>query len=233
MTATEISQDPSDVGSDAANRLVIARQWITEFVVNPHPELGREGDVCPFMKKAMLQDYVLLRSFDARLGDERMCDFVREMRDTLLAMSEAKVGKLDRSYLTSVMVPYGLEEIEMRHQMERVHTVLKPEFVELGLMLGEFWPGHVGPGLHNKDFRPLSSPLVMLAIRHMVQTDVAFLSQPEIPLQQQLIYLAHYRRVFQGRLSKAWARKLDTVEAEARQALEQAGLEPAPAADGR
>ena len=53
---------------------------------------------------------------------------------------------------------------------------LKTEFVERGLMVGEF---HAGPpmaaGLHNPRFRPLRSPVPLLAIRAMVPTDLPFL----------------------------------------------------------
>lgn len=54
---------------------------------------------------------------------------------------------------------------------------LKPRYVPDGLMIGEF---HDGPpdkgGLWNADFRPLRSPVPLLAIRHMVPSDFPFLA---------------------------------------------------------
>jgi hypothetical protein len=54
---------------------------------------------------------------------------------------------------------------------------LKPRYVAEGLMIGEF---HSGPpakaGLWNPEFRPLRSPLPLLAIRHMVASDFPFLA---------------------------------------------------------
>jgi hypothetical protein len=34
------------------------------------------------------------------------------------------------------------------------------------------------PGLRNPDFRPLRSPVPMLAIRHMVESDLLFMTRP-------------------------------------------------------
>ena len=44
-------------------------------------------------------------------------------------------------------------------------------------MLGEFHRLSGVQGLHNKEFRPLRSPLPMLTIRHMVATDWLFVSE--------------------------------------------------------
>ena len=53
---------------------------------------------------------------------------------------------------------------------------LKREDVRKGLMIGEFHDGPPPkPGLWNPDFRPLRSPVPLLAIRHMVPTDFPFL----------------------------------------------------------
>jgi hypothetical protein len=53
---------------------------------------------------------------------------------------------------------------------------LKEKFVAMGLMIGQFYPGCDEPGLWNPEFRPLRSPLALLAIRHMVSSDFPFLA---------------------------------------------------------
>ena len=58
---------------------------------------------------------------------------------------------------------------------------LKPSFVQEGLMLGEFHPHSARPGLRNRYFCPLRSPIPLLAIRHMVESDVDFLMAPNDP----------------------------------------------------
>jgi hypothetical protein len=57
-----------------------------------------------------------------------------------------------------------------------VQQELKPDFVHEGLMVGQFYPGCREPGLWNRDFRPLESPIPLIAIRYMVSNDFPFLS---------------------------------------------------------
>jgi hypothetical protein len=56
-----------------------------------------------------------------------------------------------------------------------VQKALKPRFVADGLMIGQFYPGCSAPGLWNHHFRPLSSTVPLLTIRHMVAADAGFL----------------------------------------------------------
>ena len=46
----------------------------------------------------------------------------------------------------------------------------------MGLMIGQFYPGCDEAGIRNPDFRPLQSPIPLLAIRHMVNSDFPFLA---------------------------------------------------------
>jgi hypothetical protein len=60
--------------------------------------------------------------------------------------------------------------------IDETQRLLKPAFVRNGLMIGQFHPGPPdAPGLWNEAFRPLHSPVPLLAIRHMVASDLPFL----------------------------------------------------------
>jgi hypothetical protein len=53
---------------------------------------------------------------------------------------------------------------------------VKADYVSRGLMIGEFYDGPPAKaGLWNQDFRPLRSPVPLLAIRRMVRTGFPFL----------------------------------------------------------
>jgi hypothetical protein len=69
---------------------------------------------------------------------------------------------------------------------------LKPLFVNDGLMLGEFHELNESPGLHNPDFRPLRSPIPLLAIRRMVYSDIVFLNRPSDPPERRIRFLEAY-----------------------------------------
>src|SRR2546421_10211354 len=64
--------------SDA--RMDRARRWVTDYTPRPHPDLGRDGVVCPFMVKALRRDYVTMVAFDARRGEDALGDLARELR---------------------------------------------------------------------------------------------------------------------------------------------------------
>ena len=61
-----------------------------------------------------------------------------------------------------------------------LQAALKEEFVSRGLMLGEFHLLNNASGLHNPDFFPLRTVCPALAIRHMVPSDLVFLSGEQV-----------------------------------------------------
>lgn len=201
----------------SGERVATARRWMDEFLVLPHPDLGRAGVVCPFMTRALRDELVELVPFDATAGADALRALARDLRDGLEKRA-VDAGAL-RIYLATVIVPHGAPDGAMREVVEQVQLELKDEFVERGLMIGEFWPEHTGTGLHNADFRPLAAPIPMLAMRHMVLTDLAFLSGGHVPADQQLFFLAHFRRVFAEQLTGPWTAKLDAAEAAARASI--------------
>lgn len=200
-----------------AERVAWARQWVGDYTANPHPELGREGVVCPYMVKALRQNCLTLVDFDANEGDAALGALVREMRAKMIKKARA-LGP-DHIYLVSLIVPHGNTETELKAMVGRVHSWLREEFVSLGFMLGDFWPEHETPGLHGEHFRPFASPLPILGTRYMVPADLVFFITPDLTPQQQLSYLGHYRKVFEGRLNRYWSGRLEASEATAREAL--------------
>ncbi|MCU7728843.1 hypothetical protein ODJ79_34460 [Actinoplanes sp. KI2] len=185
--------------------------WVARYLTRPHPDLGREGVVCPYTVKAKRDDHLRVLPFDAREGDDAFVALARRMRESLLEIAPS-LGA-DRIYLARLMAPHGLPEPELQAMVERVHTRIKPEFVASGFMVGDFWPGHEGVGVHNPDFRPLSSPIPILGIRHIVPPDLIFFVAPENSLAEKIRYLADYRSTFAGRLNAYWSAQLEEMEA--------------------
>jgi hypothetical protein len=208
--------------ADERHRIALAKDWIEKFLTRHDPELGRDGVVCPFVARSLRRGLLHIESFDAAEGEEALRDRVLGLRDMLLERS-ASAGD-DQIYLTSLVVPYGRPDRLIIRQIEHVQSALKPEFAKRGMMIGEFWPDHVMPGLHNQSFRPLASPLPMLAIRHMVVTDLLFLSGPQVPPATQVSLLADYERNLGLGLTGRWrARCHEAMAAAARAAAREAG----------
>nr|AHE14797.1 hypothetical protein asmbl_22 [uncultured bacterium] len=195
------------------DRKALARRWISEYTPNPHPDLGRDGVVCPFMVRALRRNYVTMVTFDATAGEEALMALARRLRDASLRRAK-EVGS-DRTYLVSMVVPYGLPDPELKAMVGRVHSALKPEFVQMGYMAGDFWPDHETVGLHSDTFRPFSSPIPLLGMRPMVPADLMFFIKHERTPQDRLRYLEYFRRVFEGRLNGHWQEQLDDAVAQA------------------
>lgn len=201
----------------AQERIDLAWRWLNDFPVNPHPELGRTGPVCPYMGRALEHHVVRLFPFDAREGDEALAARARELR--MEFQDRCRRRESERSYLVFFLVPYGLPEPALKALVERVHAQLRPEFVAGGMLAGDFWPAHETPGLHSASFRPFASPLPILGMRNMVPGDLAFFAAPDTPPEVRLTYLGYYRDVFGGTLSEYWQQRLDRAERDAQAAL--------------
>lgn len=186
--------------------LAPAMAWVDEFVVQTNPDLGRAGVVCPFVPEAMRRD--LLQYFvvpvepapelrEAASDD----DYAAVIEPAILRLRDQFVAtritdhryRLFHSYL---MVFRGLDLVPERASplIERIQRKLKPSFVEMGMMIGEFHPMSNAIGLRNPDFRPLRSPIPLLSIRNMVEIDFAFLSRPHDPAPLRVHFLKSYLR---------------------------------------
>ena len=201
----------------SGDRMSQAWDWLSTYPIQPHPELGRDGVVCPYMVKAIRRRYVTMTEFDASEGDQAFMALARKLRDGVLE----RAGELgsDRLYLVGMAVPYGLPDAELKAMVARVHAALKPEFVARGLMIGDFWPEHETIGLHNDDFRPFTSPIPLLGMRHITPADLPFFVKHEPVPAERLRLLGNFRTLFDGRLNAYWSERLVEAELTAEQEL--------------
>jgi prolyl-tRNA editing enzyme YbaK/EbsC (Cys-tRNA(Pro) deacylase) len=150
-------------------------RWAEEYLCRPHPELGREGPVCPFAQASMrkaLFSLAVCRGTD--FAEEGVRATLMKYRDWFLELEPQHGG--DASFKTILVLFPDLAPESIPRLIDATQEALKVEYIAKGLMIGEF---HSGPpqkaGLWNRDFRPLASPVPMLVIRHMVPTDFGFL----------------------------------------------------------
>ena len=96
---------------------------------------------------------------DDNLGENQGYDFVLKYRNFFLEFEPLISNDADIIFKTFVILfPYFLKETALK-SIDELQQRLKPDFIQDGLMIGEF---HFGPpkstGLWNKDFYPLYSP---------------------------------------------------------------------------
>ncbi len=168
-------------------------RWIRHYLAQPHPMLGRAGDVCPFVRRALNEQTIWLTAiWDSQTGPEQVERTVVQCLETFLAL-EPTASETRTSKAILVIFPDVTAE-KASDLIDGVQRKLKPAFVEQGLMLGEFHALNITPGLHNEHFYPLRSPIPILAIRHMVESDLVFMSRSSDPADARARFLRGYLR---------------------------------------
>lgn len=176
---------------DCSPEMIEVAHWCVNYLCNPHPDLGRVGVVCPWVPSSMRRETFWMIDIYVGGRSERdvCCDFLELIREF---KKREPVSGNGSQYKTVVAVLHGVFSLE---KVDCYHALLKPSFLSFGLMLGEFYGSCQKPGLRNKGFRPLRSPVPLLVIREMVELDIAFLAdQPS--------FVDAYLRVYGERARK-------------------------------
>jgi hypothetical protein len=213
------------LGLDESHELVRVVDWCENFLGQPSGLVGRSGNVCPFVPEAMMRASlrfatVALRKRGAEAVAE-IAEMIDACREHFLAREQMD-GKIDIFGAMVVIFPDVTSE-EAATVIDPLQRNLKPSFVPKGLMLGEFHPHSARPGLRNRYFCPLRSPIPLLAIRHMVESDVDFLMAPNDPAPMRVKSLKAYLKFLGSSLSLASQIKakeaLRVAESEARRGV--------------
>jgi hypothetical protein len=146
--------------------------YAVNFLAKPNDGLGRPGNVCPFVSASLSKGLLWLTSTLANEAFE-VESAMEVMRDVFANMEP--ISGAD-AILKSIVVVFPNVSAEAAGGMiGGLQKRLKPAYVKSGFMIGEFYPGCAEPGLHNKNFRPLHSPVAALAIRHITKYDAPFM----------------------------------------------------------
>ncbi|MFI1796462.1 DUF6875 domain-containing protein [Streptomyces sp. NPDC020379] len=171
----------------AHDRLRPVADWVSGHVARPHPDLGRRGAVCPFVPLALRLDLLRFALAVPPATDEPSLLAATAALKAHWQAMEPRGGPhvIDK---TIILVLPGVPA----DTVVRVHERLKPSFVADGMMLGEFFPGHPGPGLRNPAFRPLHSDTPLLVARSMVANDLPFLTEKKYPPTRRAGFVAAF-----------------------------------------
>jgi len=219
--ADEVRALQSGVENDLLAKTV---DWCVHFLGRPSSLVGRTGNVCPFVPEAMMRGSLKFsvlplrnRGIAARAEIEAI---VNAFRDHFLEKEKAD-GKID-IFGSMIMLFPDVTPEEATDVIDPSQRKLKPTFLKEGLMLGEFHPLSTTPGLRNPAFRPLRSPIPLLAIRHMVESDVDFLMAPNDPPATRVKSLKAYLQFLGPSLSVASQIKAKEALRLAEEAIAQA-----------
>lgn len=164
----------ADDGASAANEAssqVIAH-WVRSYLMRPHVDLGRPGDVCPFTAQASRLDTIRIGLCDAGPGEAT--HILNVMEGAVRAFDEIPCAKSMRHFRTIIVGFPNCGGVEGSHVLKQIQNRLRPHSIFRGKMIGLFAPDSQDKGLLNPDFRPLRSPVPLLAIRMLVENDSPF-----------------------------------------------------------
>jgi hypothetical protein len=172
--------DLADVGrtKELAERDLDALQavadWIEDFVVKPHEDLGRAGTVCPFVPVSLERKTLWLAPEQIAHRDplevvELMSGYKRLLLDTPPSEGD------DVIYNTIVVVFTDVSADRAHGVFDHVLEQLAvPSYVEDGILFGPYYQGNEGTAVYNSSFRPFQSPVPFLFVRHGVTSDWKF-----------------------------------------------------------
>jgi hypothetical protein len=177
-------------------------QWVGSYLMRPHEDLGRAGDVCPFTAQASRLDTVRIGSSDADPGEAGR--ILKTMENAIEAFEEIPCPQSMRHFRTVIVgFPLCADEKGLR-VLKQTQNRLRGHSVFRGKMIGFFHPNAEDKGLINPGFRPLRAPQPLLAIRMLVENDAPFvLRNPRLAP----IYLAKFRLKGAARLIAALHRR--------------------------
>jgi len=152
------------------------RACVLEYLCRPNPQLGRPGPVCPFAAPAYQDGTIWVHiAADHVNSRQRTLAVMNEALEFFVSMSHNDVIA-DANHAVLVVFP-GLDDPNGYAVIDSCQKALKPRFVKMGLMVGQFYRTCQEPGLRNPNFQPLKSPIPLLAIRYMVKSDIVFLKK--------------------------------------------------------
>jgi heptaprenyl diphosphate synthase len=190
----------NDFAPLSVDQKAILSTWLAEYITTPHPELGRNGPVCPFVKASLQADSIITFSRQW-LGGFELDAMVRIIKDGMKLFHSLHWPSRNAT-LHGLVVVFNDLSREGWWLIDEGHRATKDIAVAHGLMIGQFHPECDAPAVHNPVFPVNRGPFPMIAYRNMAFHDILFLhSNPN--------WFAHYRRRFGHYYSKA--AKLDPL----------------------
>lgn len=191
-------------------------RWLEQFVTQPHPDLGRPGAVCPRLAPAIRANTVWMVAVTVPgFTPDHAYDAGRLLRHVF----ETVAAGQDRTTTALLGFFPRLPSEQAAEFIDGGWRLLRTEFVEQGLMLGEFHVGSTVGGVHNRALPVMRCPEPMYAIRVMTPHDLLFADQPGTPPADRLAFLLAYQRHVGPRLGPALREDLHKQVTAARQAL--------------
>lgn len=189
----------SQAGANGSGDMSSLLNWLYSYLMASNPDLGRTGAVCPFTKQAAKLDMVRVAISSAGLSREPDATLVA--RRAFGELNSIPSSKGMEHFRTVIIGFPGLADENGIAALKRIQRAHRVYSLTRGRMIGLMHESSQDQGLWNPDFRPLRSPIPVLAVRHMVEQDAPFAAlHPAL----MLAYLARFPLKGSRRLAKKW-----------------------------
>ena len=152
--------------------------WIHNEVAQPHPELLRKGDLCPFMRPSLNHNLCFMKLSNNFLLDTIIKEIKKE---TALFMKASPTTSEKNSSYKSLLLVFPSIMAKDFYILKKIRKQIKPYLIEKGLTCGEFYPTNNDASVRNNAIYIAQSPIPCIVLRYLSNHDVIFLkSQPEL-----------------------------------------------------
>jgi hypothetical protein len=187
MRISDIAAENREAGfgwysEQAQTALKQIAEYVYGFLAQPHPNLGRDGSVCPFVPTALergLFRATVVSTSDPESVEAAMRDIIPVFRMMTPLSPQGGIAEGDQIYKTIIAIFPDVGSDAAPQVIDQLQRQLKSAYIRAGMMVGQFHPQCPEPGLHNPAFRPLQAPLPCLAIRHITKYDAPFMDTDE------------------------------------------------------
>jgi heptaprenyl diphosphate synthase len=184
---------PEPLSASTLEQAEIVFAWVSDYLGEAHPRLGRKGPICPFVTLSVAKDLLGVVFHDEVDGSS-----AAPIRAVILNHAEAfltrfPVTRRDR-HLAALMIVFPAISDERAHLLDDIQNELKTHLMRRGLMVSSVHKSCPRPAISNPDFPVSRAPFAGFAIRNMVVQDIVFVGHNSVAF-------AAYRARFGGQFA--------------------------------
>jgi hypothetical protein len=167
----QLSEAQSHLPQDQFDSIKIVGEWAQNYLCEPHPSLGRDGVVCPFVKLTIQKKQMWLNVLSpSEIEQATLTTTLRDYKNWLLELEPT-----DSSNKVMLLVmPFFRPEVHFDNVIASLQE-LDAELVEQFVSIGTFFPNNAAPGMRNPEFRQFYSPIPLFVIRSTTVHDFPFI----------------------------------------------------------
>jgi hypothetical protein len=174
----------SELAATDRDALNAVSAWIKDFVARPHKDLGRAGEVCPFVPGSLQRRTLWLAA--EHVADLEVSEVVELMDGYKRLFLQVAPADSDNAIYKTIIVVFP--DLPAQRAGALFNGVLEqlaePSYEEDGILFGPFYDGNEGTALYNSNFRPFQSPAPFLFVRYTVLSDWKFFVEDDTLLDR-------------------------------------------------